>query len=308
MLDRSWSPDYIDYMNKLSSDERARILHLLCEGMSIRAITRTTGASKNTVIKLLNDAGRALGAYQDQMFRNLKCERVQVDEIWSFTYAKEKNVATAKAAPEGAGDTWTWTWTAICADTKLVFSVMVGDRDAEYAYEFLADVRDRIDGRFQLTSDGFPGYPQAAKEALTGDVDYAMLVKLFGTPQGAGPERRYSPAAVKGTKTVILSGQPDRAHVSTSYVERQNLTMRMHMRRFTRLTNGFSKKIENHVNAISLHFAYYNFVRIHKTLRVTPAMAAGVTDRLWDMADLITIIEAAEAPAKTRGPYKKSAA
>lgn len=290
-------------MNKLSSEERAKILHLLCEGMSIRAVTRLTGASKNTVAKLLNDAGAALGAYQDAVLRDLKCERVQVDEIWSFTYAKQKNVAKAKAAPEIAGDTWTWT--AICADTKLVFGVLVGGRDAEYAAAFLSDVRSRLTNRVQLTSDGHKAYLQGAKDAFGGDVDYAQLVKIYGNAPGA--PGRYSPSALTGTQKTRITGSPDMAHVSTSFVERQNLTMRMHMRRFTRLTNGFSKKIENHVNAISLHFAYYNFVRIHKTLRVTPAMAAGVTDRLWEMADLVAVVEAAEAQPKKRGPYKKAA-
>lgn len=291
-------------MNKLSADERANILHLLCEGMSIRAITRTTGASKNTVIKLLNDAGAALGAYQDTALRNLSCTKVQVDEIWSFTYAKQKNVAKAKAAPEAAGDTWTWT--AICAETKLVFAVLVGGRDAEYAYEFMADVKSRLANRVQLTSDGHKVYLQAVRDTLGKEVDYAQLVKVYGgTPEAGGNGGgRYSPAALTAIKKVRVEGFPDIRHVSTSFVERQNLTMRMHMRRFTRLTNGFSKKIENHVNAISLHFAYYNFVKIHATLRVTPAMAAGVTDRLWEMSDLVAIVEAADKPAK-RGPYKK---
>jgi IS1 family transposase len=292
-------------MNKLSAQDRAHILHLLCEGMSIRAITRTTGASKNTVVKLLNDAGAALGAYQDQAFRNLPCKRVQVDEIWSFTYAKQKNVETAKAAPQDAGDTWTWT--AICADTKLVFSVMVGGRDSSYAHDFMKDVYGRLANRVQLTSDGLRAYESAVERTFGADVDYAMLVKLYGPTPGKGDERRYSPAECIGAKATPIQGDPDPAHISTSFVERQNLTMRMHMRRFTRLTNGFSKKVENHVNAISLHFAYYNFVRIHRTLRVTPAMAAGVTDKLWEMADLVAILDAAEAAPAKRGPYKKRA-
>jgi IS1 family transposase len=292
---------YVLAMNKLSATQRAQILHLLCEGMSIRAITRTTGASKNTVAKLLSDAGAALGAYQDKKFRNLTCTRVQVDEIWSFTYAKAKNVANAKAAPDGAGDTWTWT--AICADTKLVFAVLVGGRDAGYAKEFLADVKARMAGRIQLTSDGWASYRQGVKATFGEDVDYAQLVKIYGpAPEGA---RRYSPPSFVGAKTSIVTGNPDVGHISTSFVERQNLTMRMHMRRFTRLTNGFSKRVEQHVNAIALHFAYYNFVRIHQTLRMTPAMAAGVTDRLWEMADLVAIVEAADAAPKARGPYKK---
>ena len=289
-------------MNKLSSADRAKILHLLCEGMSIRAITRTTGAHKVTVSRLLNDAGRALAAYQDAAFVDLRCKRVQVDEIWSFTYAKQKNVATAKAAPEGAGDTWTWT--GIDADSKLVMSWMVGGRDGEWAMAFMDDLAKRLANRVQLTSDGHRAYLEAVEGAFGGDVDYAQLVKIYG-PTVTAPGR-YSPAECKGIRKNRVEGDPDPKHVSTSYVERQNLTMRMHMRRFTRLTNGFSKKVENHANAVALHFAYYNFVRIHKTLRVTPAMAAGVTDKLWDMSDLVAIVEAAEAPlAKVRGPYKK---
>jgi len=289
-------------MNKLSAEERAHILHLLCEGMSIRAVTRTTGASKNTVTRLLNDAGKALGDYQDRVFRDLQCRRVQVDEIWSFTYAKQKNVAGAAAAPEGAGDTWTWT--AICADSKLVMSWLVGSRDAGSAYEFIEDVYGRLANRVQLTSDGLGAYINAVRDIFGIDVDFAQLVKIYGSAPEAF-KGRYSPAPMLAARKTRIEGRPDPAHVSTSYVERQNLTMRMHMRRFTRLTNGFSKKVENHANAVSLHFAYYNFVRIHKTLRVTPAMAAGVTDRLWEMADLVAVLEAAEEAPKKRGPYKK---
>lgn len=289
-------------MNRLPADERAKVLQLLCEGMSIRAISRVTGTSKNTIIKLLNDAGRALGVYQDGAFRNLGCKRVQVDEIWSFTYAKGKNVANAKAAPEAAGDTWTWT--AICADSKLVFSVLVGGRDAEFAEAFMADIADRLTNRVQLTSDGHNTYMQAVRHAFGSDVDYAQLVKQYGAPKGGDHEVRYSPAECTGIKKKRISGHPDMDQVSTSYVERQNLTMRMHMRRFTRLTNGFSKRIDAHANAVALHFAYYNFVRIHQTLRMTPAMAAGVTDRLWEMADLVTIVEAADKTPNRPAKYK----
>jgi IS1 family transposase len=296
---------YVSAMNKLSSSERAKILQLLCEGMSIRAITRVTGASKNTVAKLLSDAGGALGAYQDAAFHNLSCTNVQVDEIWSFTYAKQKNVASAKAAPEGAGDTWTWT--AICADTKLVFSALVGGRDIEYARAFLADVRGRLANRVQLNSDGHKVYLRAVRETFGSDVDHGILVKIYGSGEsGQGGGARYSPSPLTGIKKTRGVGNPNMDKVSTSYVERQNLTMRMHMRRFTRLTNAFFKKVENHVNAISLHFAYYNFVRIHKTLRVTPAMAAGVTDRLWEMSDLVAIVEKAERKPGKRGSYKKA--
>jgi IS1 family transposase len=294
-------------MNKLPSDQRVAILQLLCEGMSIRAIERTTGSSKHTITNLLNDAGAALGALQDGMFLELQTKRVQVDEIWTFTYAKQKNVATAKAAPEWAGDTWTWT--AIDADSKLVMSWLVGGRDAGYAYDFIEDVYGRLANRVQLTSDGHNAYTNAVRDIFGIDVDYAQLVKMYGQ----APESfkgRYSPSPFISARKTRIEGRPDPRHVSTSYVERQNLTMRMHMRRFTRLTNGFSKKLENHANAVALHFAYYNLVKVHKTLRMTPAMAAGVTNRLWDVADLVAVLEAAEAPSepKKRGPYKKRVA
>lgn len=289
-------------MNKLTIEERTRILHLLCEGMSIRAITRLTGASKNTVAKLLIDAGKACAAYHDGRVRNVKAARVQVDEIWSFTYAKQKNVPTAKDAPEGAGDTWTWT--ALDADSKLIVSYLVGGRDAEYAMWFMDDLAARLANRVQLTSDGHRAYLEAVEGAFGCDVDYAQLVKMYG-PTITAPGR-YSPAACIGARKRTVEGKPDVDHVSTSYVERQNLTMRMHMRRFTRLTNAFSNKVENHAHAVALHMMYYNFVRIHKTLRVTPAMAAGVSDQLWEIADIAMLVEQAEAAPKKRGPYKKS--
>ena len=289
-------------MNKLSSADRARILHLLCEGQSIRAITRLTGASKNTVTKLLIDAGAACMAFHDANVRDVKAKRIQVDEIWSFTYAKQKNVAAAKAAPEGAGDTWTWT--AIEADTKLIVSYFVGGRDGECAMWFMDDLRSRLANRVQLTSDGHKAYLEAVEGAFGGDIDYAQLIKIYGaSPESA--KGRYSPADCTGIKKTKVEGSPDLAYVSTSYVERSNLTMRMHMRRFTRLTNGFSKKVENHAHAVALHMMYYNFVRIHKTLRVTPAMAAGVSDRLWEIADIAKLVEDAEAAPTKRGPYKK---
>jgi IS1 family transposase len=249
----------------------------------------------------LNDAGQALGAYQAQAIRDLKTKRVQVDEIWSFTYAKQRTVPTAKRAPEWAGDTWTWV--AIDADSKLAISWLVGGRDSEYAGAFMDDVASRLANRVQLTSDGHKAYLEAVEGAFGGDIDYAMLVKLYGpTPT---PPGRYSPAQCIGARKTRIEGDPDRKHVSTSYVERQNLTMRMHARRFTRLTNAFSKKIENHANAVALHFAYYNLVKIHKTLRMTPAMKAGVTDKLWEMSDLVAVLEATEAKPSKRGPYKK---
>jgi IS1 family transposase len=291
-------------MNKLTSQDRARILHLLCEGQSIRAITRITGASKNTVAKLLCDAGRACMAYHDANVRSVAARRIQVDEIWSFTYAKQKNVAAAKAAPEGAGDTWTWT--AIDADSKMIVSYFVGGRDGECAMWFMDDLASRLANRVQLTSDGHKAYLEAVEGAFGCDVDYAIINKIYGTvPEAA--KGRYSPAVCLGAKKERIEGKPDPAHVSTSYVERNNKTMRMHMRRFTRLTDGFSKKVENHAYAVALHMMYYNFVRVHSTLRMSPAMAAGVSDRLWEVSDIVALIEKAEAEAepKKRGPYKK---
>lgn len=288
-------------MNRLTHEERARILHLLCEGQSIRAITRLTGVSKNTVNKLLIDAGRACVAYHDEHVLNLKSRRIQVDEIWSFTYAKQKNVATAKAAPEGSGDTWTWT--AIDADSKLIVSYFVGGRDGECAMWFMDDLRARLANRVQLTSDGHKAYLEAVEGAFGDDVDYAQLVKMYGPSVGA--PGRYSPAECTGAKKVRVTGNPNAVDVSTSYVERQNLTMRMHMRRFTRLTNAFSKKVENHAYAVALHMMYYNFVRVHGKLRMSPAMAAGVTDTLWEIGDIVKLVEAADAAPKKRGPYKK---
>ena len=287
-------------MHKLAPEVRARILHLLCEGQSIRAITRIEGVSKNTVAKLLSDAGAVCMAFHDANVHDVKASRVQVDEIWSFTYAKQKNVAKAKAAPDGAGDTWTWT--AIDADSKFVVSYFVGGRDSECAMD---DLAKRLANRVQLTSDGHKAYLEAVEGAFGADIDYAMLVKLYGTAPEA-VKGRYSPAECIGARKTRIEGDPDPKHVSTSFAERQNLTMRMHMRRFTRLTNAFSKKVEQHANAVALHFMYYNYVRIHQTLRVTPAMAAGVTDKLWEVSDIVALIEAKEAEKPTkRGPYKK---
>jgi IS1 family transposase len=290
-------------MNKLSTSERSRILHLLCEGQAIRAVTRLTGASKNTVTKLLIDAGKACADYHDATVRNVGSKRIQVDEIWSFVYAKQKNVAGAVAAPEsGAGDVWTWT--ALDADSKMIVSYFVGGRDGECAMWFIDDLRTRLANRVQLTSDGHKAYLEAVEGAFGEEVDYAQLVKIYGSaPESA--KGRYSPAECTGAKKQRVTGNPDRDHVSTSFVERQNLTMRMHMRRFTRLTNGFSKKVENHAYAVALHMMYYNFVRIHSKLRMSPAMAAGVTDRLWEIGDIVALIDAAEEAPKKRGPYKK---
>ncbi len=292
-------------MNKLSIEDRSRILHLLCEGSSIRAIARLTGASKNTVIKLMIDAGKACTAHHDEHVRNLTTKRVQVDEIWSFTYAKQKNVAKAKAAPANAGDTWTWT--AIDADNKLMISWLVGGRDGEYAMAFMDDLRSRLANRVQLTSDGHRAYLEAVEGAFGADVDYAQLVKIYGAaPESA--KGRYSPAECTGAVKTRIEGNPDMKHVSTSFAERQNLNIRMHTRRFTRLTNAFSKKVENHAWSVALFTTYYNFVRIHKTLRMSPAMAAGVTDRLWEIGDIVALVEAMDAMPGKRGPYKKKAA
>jgi IS1 family transposase len=279
-------------MNKLTREDRARILHLLCEGSSIRAITRLTGASKNTVIKLVIDAGKAASWYQDRVFHNLSCKRVQVDEIWNFIYAKQKNVPTAKTAPPDAGDVWTWT--AIDSDTKLMPSWFVGGRDSDSAIIFMDDLASRLANRVQITSDGHRAYLEAIEGAFGGDVDYAQLVKLYGATSES-TKGRYSPAECIGARKQRIEGNPDPKHVSTSFSERSNLTLRMHMRRFTRLTNAFSKKVENHAHAVALHMMYYNFVRIHQTVRMTPAMAAGVTKRLWEMTDVVEMLEAFEA-------------
>jgi IS1 family transposase len=275
-------------VNKLSKEARAQILHLLCEGNSIRAVTRLIGASKNTVVKLMIDAGKACAAYHHQHVRGLASQRIQVDEIWSFTYAKQKNVAAAKSAPANAGDTWTWT--AIDADSKLMISWLVGGRDSEFALVFMDDLRARLANRVQLTSDGHKAYLEAVEGAFGGDVDYAQLVKLYGaSPESA--KGRYSAAECIGAHKTRIEGSPDPKHVSTSFAERQNVNMRMHMRRFTRLTNAFSKKQENHAHSVALFMTYYNFVRIHQTLRVTPAMAAGVADRLWEISDIVKLLE-----------------
>lgn len=294
MLDVMNIASYYPPMNRLTKEDRARILHLLCEGNSIRAVTRLTGASKNTVVKLVCDAGRACAEYQDRVFRNLKCMRVQVDEIWNFVYAKNANIGKAKAAPANAGDVWTWT--AIDAESKLLVSWLVGNRDTETALYFLDDLKERLSNRVQLTSDGHRPYLAAVDTIFGEDVDYAMLVKLYGSEPGG--EKRYSPPRCIGARKSVVTGEPDAKHISTSYAERQNLTMRMHMRRFTRLTNAFSKKVENHAHAVALHFMYYNFVRIHQTLKISPAMAAGVTDRLWEVSDIVDVLDAWEAKEK----------
>ena len=289
-------------MNRMPIAKRAQILGFLVEGMSLRAASRLADCSINTVTKLLVDVGAACSEYQDATLRNLPCKRIQCDEIWSFVGSKQKNVPADRAGEFGVGDVWTWT--AIDADTKLVASWMVGDRDGEAAKAFIGDLAGRLANRVQLTTDGHKVYLQAVESAFGGGIDYAMLVKQYGEgPQS--PERKYSPVEFVSAEKKRITGNPDKAHVSTSYVERQNLTMRMSMRRFTRLTNGFSKKVENHAHAVALHFMYYNFGRIHKTLRVTPAMQAGVSDHVWSLEEIAAL--ASEPEAKARGPYKKKA-
>ena len=276
-------------MNKLPLTKRVQILSMLCEGSSMRSISRVADVSINTVTKLLVDAGKACAAFHDEKVRNVKARRVQVDEIWSFTYAKQKNVPTAKAAPIEAGDIWTWA--AIEADHKLLISWLVGGRDGDYAAAFIDDLRSRLANRVQLTSDGHKAYLEAVEGAFGADVDYAMLIKLYGeAPEGA--KGRYSPGECIGARKERIEGNPDMKHVNTSFVERQNLTMRMQMRRFTRLTNAFSKKFENHMHMVALYTVWYNFVKMHKTLRMTPAVSAGVTDKLWSMTDIAELVDA----------------
>ena len=258
----------------------------------MRAVSRLADVSINTVSKLLVDAGRLCAALHDDQVRGVKARRVQVDEIWSFTYAKAKNVPTAKKAPECAGDTWTWT--GLDADSKLIVSWLVGPRDAGSAFTFASDLKARLANRVQLTSDGLRLYVDAVEDVFGANVDYAQLVKLYGASEEV--DTRYSPAKCIGCLSKRVTGNPDPKHVSTSYAERQNLTMRMHMRRFTRLTNGFSKKVENHIHMVALYAVFYNFTKIHKTLRVTPAMAAGLTDHVWDMVDIVRLLEEVEQP------------
>ena len=277
-------------MNRLPLERRAQILSCLVEGNSLRATSRMTGAAKNTIVKLLCDVGAACQAYHDEHVRNLNCQRVQCDEIWSFVYSKQKNIPEHRRGDPGVGNTWTWV--GLDADNKLAVSWLVGGRDAEYANVFMLDVADRLSSRVQLTTDGHYAYLNAVEGAFGADVDFAQLVKLYGAaPATSKQEARYSPGKCVGARKERFEGNPDPKHVSTSYVERQNLTMRMHMRRFTRLTNAFSKKVENLAHAVALHFMYYNFVRIHQSLRVTPAMAAGVTDTLWELEDIVRLTD-----------------
>ena len=293
-------------MNKLPLAKRVQILSMLVEGSSMRSISRVTGVSINTVSKMLVDAGRACAAFHDEHVRNVKAAKVQCDEIWSFCYAKQKNVPTAKAAPDGAGDVWTWT--ALDSESKMILAYEIGDRTSATAIEFMDDLKSRLATRVQLTTDGHKAYLEAVEGAFGSDIDYAMLVKLYGEAPERGPERKYSPAVCKGAKKTRIEGNPDPKHVSTSHVERQNLSMRMGMRRFTRLTNGFSKKLENHLHALSLYFVHYNFCRVHKTLRTSPAMAAGVSETLHDMEWLAEMVDATLPKPGRRGRYAKKAA
>ena len=274
-------------MNQLDTKRRTQLVAALVEGNSLRGTARMTGVARMTVEKLLRDLGTACAEYQDKHLRNLNCRRIECDEIWRFVYAKQKNVERAKSAPEAAGDVWTWT--AIDADTKLVPSWLIGTRDLGTAYTFMHDLADRLSNRVQLTTDGHKPYLEAVESAFGEEIDFAQLVKVYGSDPEA--EKRYSPAKCLGTNVKTITGEPNPKHVSTSYVERQNLTMRMSMRRFTRLTNAFSKKVEMHAHSVALHFMYYNFVKIHQTLRTTPAQAAGVTEKLWDIADLVGLLE-----------------
>lgn len=287
-------------MNKLPFSKRKQIIQLLVEGNSLRATSRIVDVSINTVSKLLVDVGTACQKFHEEKVVGIKADRIQCDEIWSFVYSKQKNV------PEGhlddAGDVWTWT--AIDADSKLIVSWLVGDRGATTAHIFMKDVASRLANKVQLTTDGHHAYLEAVDNAFLLDIDFAQLIKIYGGNDGANNEKRYSPARYTGCRTKIISGEPNEKFISTSYVERQNLTMRMHMRRFTRLTNAFSKKIENHCHAIALHFVYYNFVKIHKSLRVPPAMQAGLIKRLMTIEDIVNLVP--NEPLNKRGSYNKT--
>jgi IS1 family transposase len=274
-------------MNKLSTAERVSVVRALVEGNSINSTVRITGISKPTILKLLAQLGTACKAYHDSHVRNVRALRIQCDELWSFCHCKQRNVPRENRGQFGMGDVWTWT--AIDADSKLMIGYLVGLRDVGYAVEFMRDVKDRLVNRVQLTSDAHKPYLVAVTEAFGEDIDYAQLVKMYGAiPAGPG---RYSPPACIWTKGTPRIGDPDRGHISTSYVERNNLTVRMCMRRFTRLTNGFSKKIENHKHAVALFFLYYNFARIHQTVRMTPAMAAGISDHVWSVEEIVGLID-----------------
>lgn len=285
--------------NKLNLEKRTQIVAMICEGNSINSTCRMSGASKNTILKLLAEVGEACALYQDRVMVGLTCKKVQCDEIWSFVGMKEKNVPEEVRGVFGFGDVYTWT--SIDADTKLMPCWHVGTRGAASAHAFMSDLASRLANRIQLTTDGHKMYINAVEAAFAGDIDYATLVKQYGN-EGAPLEasRRYSPAECTGAEKRRINGNPDMKHVSTSYVERANLTMRMNMRRFTRLTNAFSKKLENHMHAISLFHMHYNFCRIHKSLRVTPAMEAGLTDHIWDIEEVLMMVETARKNIVTK--------
>ena len=282
-------------MNRLDAKTRTQVLNCLIEGCSIRSTVRMTGVSKKAVSRLLVEAGAMAAEYQDRVMRNLTCRRIQVDELWTFCYAKEKNV-TAEIAAKVPGAGSVWLWVAMDADTKLVPCVMIGDRNGATAHDFISDLASRLRYRVQMTTDGHRPYLEAVESAFGAQVDYAMLVKLYGNDSDAkSPERRYSPGQCIGTAPTVVNGNPDPNHISTSFVERQNWTVRTTMRRYTRLSNGFSRKIENHMAAVALNYFAYNFCKIHTSLRVTPAMAAGVTSRLMDMSDLVALLVESES-------------
>jgi len=273
-------------MNQLTPERRAQVINCLVEGNSIRSTCRLTGVGKNTVARLLVAVGEACSIYQDKAFRQLTCKHIQCDEIWSFVGSKEKNTSKEKKA-QGCGDCWVWT--ALDSETKLIPCWYVGTRGAKAAYHFMHDLAARLAHRVQLTTDGHKAYLDAVETAFGEEIDYAQLVKIYG--EGPKTEARYSPAQCMGAKKAVISGKPSWDHVSTSHIERSNLTLRMSNRRFTRLTNAFSKKVENHEHMLALSFCFYNFCRIHQTLRVTPAMAAGVATRVWEIADIVALIE-----------------
>ena len=277
-------------MNKLPLKTRVQILTMLCEGSSMRSISRVADVSINTVVKLLVDAGRACTAFHDERVRGLRCRRIQCDEIWAFCYSKARNVPTARAAPEGAGDAWTWS--SLCADSKLICNWMVGGRDAYVAMLLMDDLKERLTHRVQLTTDGHRAYLEAFEGACGADIDYAMLVKLYG-PAPEGPQVRYLPAECIGIRKTRITGDPDPVHVSTSYSEAMHRLQRMSMKRFARLSTAHSKKLANHCHALALYFVAYNWIKLHATLRVTPAVAAGLTDKLMEWEDLVGIVDAA---------------